>query len=110
MRLAEVVICKVERDRRFKALNLFAESVCQSREATAMHPQSVVLFFDMACCDSANVWESLDYRPFGFNHFGRAVPTRRILVEIGDCVGFYQLRVIHLTPKATLNRVRICVE
>jgi hypothetical protein len=53
MQLAEVVIREVEGDCSFKIFQLFTESVCQPGQPTAMHPQGVILLFDMGRCDKA---------------------------------------------------------
>jgi len=44
----EVEIREMQRDRSFKILQLFAESVCQAGEAAAVHPHREVLAFDLA--------------------------------------------------------------
>jgi len=47
MQLAEVVIREIERDRSLKVFQLFTECACEARKASAVHPQCVILFFDM---------------------------------------------------------------
>jgi hypothetical protein len=48
----EVVICEIKRNRSFKVFNLFAESVRDEPSQTAaMHPQRVILLFNVGCCD-----------------------------------------------------------
>ena len=47
MPFAEIVIREIERDGRFKVLNLFAECVGQSSETAAVHPQRVILFLNV---------------------------------------------------------------
>ena len=44
---AEIVIRKVERDRRLEVLELLAESVGQPRQPAAVHPQRVVLLLNV---------------------------------------------------------------
>ena len=84
MSLAEIVICEIEGNRSIKVFNLFAESVRQTREAAAMHPQCVILFFDVRRRNARNVWHTRNNRPLGFYHVGRAVTAGCILVEIRD--------------------------
>src|SRR5437016_4668200 len=103
MRLAEVVIREVERDRSFKVLKLLAESVCQASKTAAVHPERVILLLDVAGCDSAHVWHSVDDCAFRFHDFCRAIPTRGVFVEINHAVGFYKLRVVNLGTKTALN-------
>ena len=52
MSLAEVVISEIERDRSFKILKLFAESIGETGQPAAMHTKRVVLLFHMASGDS----------------------------------------------------------
>src|SRR5208282_4248085 len=52
---AEVVIREIEGNRSLKVFKLLAESVRQAREPAAMHPQRVILFFNVAGGDAANV-------------------------------------------------------
>src|SRR5439155_21849130 len=103
MRLAEVVIREVERDRSFKVLKLLAESVCQASKASAVHPERVILLLDVAGCDSAYVWHSIDDCALRFHDFCRAIPTGGVFVEIDHAVGFYQLCVVNLRTKTALN-------
>ena len=46
VRFAEIIVSKIQRDRSFKVLKLFAESIGQPRETAAVHPQRVILFLD----------------------------------------------------------------
>src|SRR5205807_335592 len=103
MRLAEVVIREVERDRSFKVFKLLAESVGQPCESAAVHPERVILLLDVAGCDSAHVWHSVDDCALCFHDFCRAIPTGGVFVEIDHAVGFYELGVVNLRPKAPLN-------
>ena len=47
MSFHEVVIAKVERNRSLKVFQLFAESVCEASEATAVHAEGVILLFNV---------------------------------------------------------------
>ena len=47
MRFHEIVICEIQRNRSFKVFQLFAESICQTRQAAAVHSQRVILLFNV---------------------------------------------------------------
>lgn len=74
VRLDEIVIREIQRDRSFKVFKLLAESVCQASQATAVHPQRVILLFNVRRGDQSHVWRSADCRLFNFHHFRRAIP------------------------------------
>jgi hypothetical protein len=61
MSLAEVVIREIERHRSLKVLKLFAESVREAGEPSAVHPQRVVLLLNVAGRDPINVGHSSHY-------------------------------------------------
>jgi hypothetical protein len=45
----EIVIAVMKRDGGFEVFNLLRESIRESRQATAVHSQSVILFFNVTC-------------------------------------------------------------
>jgi hypothetical protein len=47
MSFHKVLIRKIQRNRSFKIFNLFAECVCQASETAAVHPQRVILLFNV---------------------------------------------------------------
>jgi hypothetical protein len=65
-----------------------------------MHPQRMVLLFNMTGGYAAHIRHTRYDRAFGFNNFGRAIPTGCVFVEVRDCVGFYQLGVLCLPAQA----------
>src|ERR1017187_8027684 len=108
MPFAKVVISEIQRDSSLKIFELSAECVRQPRESAAVHPQRMVLFFNVAGCDVGNIRHSLNNGALDFNHFRRAIPDgRRRATENGDCVGFYELPIINLTSKAALDGIWI---
>ena len=62
VRLAEVIVSEVQGDRTLKVLELFAERVGQTSQATAVHPQRVVLLLDVARRYPAHVGRPVDNR------------------------------------------------
>jgi hypothetical protein len=52
------VIREIQRDRSLKVFKLFAESVRQTSQTAAVHPQRVILLFNVACGNPANVRHS----------------------------------------------------
>jgi len=75
-----------------------------------VHTQSVILFFNMACSNPANVRHTGNDRAFGFDNFGRAISNGGGITKSGDGVGFYQLPVIHFRSETAFNRFGIRIE
>ena len=75
MRLAEVVIREIERDRSLKIRQFLAESVGQSAESSAVHPQGVVLLLNVDGC----------------NRRHRALPWMIVLSDFTTSAGLYRL-------------------
>jgi len=73
-----------------------------------MHPQRMILFFDVRSRNQIHVGRTLHNCLFGFDDFRRTIPTRRIFVEVDDGVGFYNLPIIGICAKAVFNRFPIC--
>ena len=84
MRLAEVIVCEVQGDRSFKVFQLLTESVGQTGESAAMHPQRMILLFDMRRANRVHVRHAANQSLLGLNHFCGTVPACRVLVEITD--------------------------
>ena len=76
-----------------------------------MHPQGVVLLFDMGSGNSGHIRHSANDGLFDFHHFRRAIPRRSLfeITEMGHGERFYQLPVVCFRSKGPLNRVRIGV-
>jgi hypothetical protein len=92
MLLAEIVISEIQGNRSFKVFKLFAESVREARQSAAMHPQRVILLFNVRCRNTVNVRHSAHNRLFSAHNFRRAIPNGRSrATERGNGVGFYQL-------------------
>jgi hypothetical protein len=53
----------MKRDGGFEVFNLLRESIRQSRQATAVHPQSVILFFNVTCGNQIDNRTSQNFRP-----------------------------------------------
>jgi len=58
---AEVVISEIERNRSLKVFLPFAEGVREAREASAVHSQRVVLFFNVGSGNAANIGRAAFY-------------------------------------------------
>lgn len=55
MSFHEVVICEIERDRSLKVFQLFAESIRESSKTAAVHPERVILLFDVRRGNTVNI-------------------------------------------------------
>ena len=104
---AEVVIREIQGNRSLKVFKLSAECVRQTGESAAMHTQRVILLFNMARGDSAQIGHTADNCALRFHDFCRAIPTCCVFVEVDHRVGFYELPVIHFAAKSALNGFRI---
>lgn len=47
MRLDEIIVAEIQRDRSLKIFKLFAECVREASQTAAMHPQRVILLFNV---------------------------------------------------------------
>src|SRR4051794_17573340 len=54
MSLAEVIIREIQRHRSLKVFNFLAERIGETGKASAMHPQGVVLLFNVRSGDAGN--------------------------------------------------------
>lgn len=61
MKLAEVVIGKVQRDSSFVILELLTEGVRQPRESADVHSHREILALDVGCADAVRVRISADH-------------------------------------------------
>lgn len=68
MSLEDIVVAQIQCDRSLKILKLFAERVDQPREAAAVHPRSMILFFNVRCANAIYVRHPGN-NFFDFNHF-----------------------------------------
>jgi hypothetical protein len=75
----------VECNRSFEVFQLFAESVRESAQPAAMHPQSVILFLNVARGDQINDGASCNGRALHVHYIGRGIPT--LLREFGVAKG-----------------------
>jgi len=84
MRFAEVVIREIQRNRSLKVFKLFAESVCQTGEASAVHAQRVVLLFDMGRANAFRIRCAHNDVLCRFYNFRQAVAAGGIFIQIRD--------------------------
>ena len=63
----------MQRNRRFEIFQFLAESVREPGQAAAVHPQRVVLFFDVACGNQVNLGIALHWYSFRLYHFRRGI-------------------------------------
>lgn len=107
VRFAEAAINEIEGDRSLEIVQFLAESMPQPSQAAAVHSQGAVLFLDMRSRNQRVDRRSLDDLQLGLDDLCRATPSGRVLVQVTDGVGFYELRVVHFQTKPALNGVRI---
>lgn len=69
MDFAEVVIREIQGDRTFKIFEFFAESIRQPGQSAAVHPQSVILLFDMGSGNPGNIRHPENDGFFRFHDF-----------------------------------------
>ncbi|MGA3268933.1 MAG: hypothetical protein ABSE16_19200 [Verrucomicrobiota bacterium] len=79
MRFHEIIVTEIQRDRSLKIFKLFAECFHQAREASAMHPQRVVLLSEVRSGNPAHVRHSANDCLFGFHDFGRVVTASGVV-------------------------------
>jgi len=74
-----------------------------------MHSQRMVLFFNMGRCNAGQIRHPADDCIFRFHNFGRGISGCSFLeiTEVRDRVGFYQLPVVHVRSKPTLQGVHV---
>ena len=75
MSLAEVVIREIKCDCSLKIIKLLAESIGQPRESSAVHPQSVILLFNVRRANAVHNRLANHDRFRHFNDIGGAIPT-----------------------------------
>jgi len=99
---AEIVVRHLEGDCSFKILKLFAERILKPAHASAVHPQRVVLFFNVAGADLLPVWIALHHDLLRRDNLSRAVPSGGLfeVTEMGYAVGFYVLGEITLRTRS----------
>ena len=88
VRFAETIVREVERDRSFKICQFFAECVREARQPAAVHPQRMVLLFNLRRANAGNVRHSRNDRLFRADNLCRAVSAGGILIEINNGVCF----------------------
>ena len=71
----EVIIREIQRNRSLKVFKLFAESVRQASQSAAVHPQRVILLFNMRRGNPRHVRHAAHNRLFSFHNFRRAIPN-----------------------------------
>jgi len=92
MDAAQIVVSKVEADRCFKVRKLLAESISQTRESAAHHPQRKVLAFDVGCAHEHGVRVSGDDLGYRLHKPGWKI-ARPPLWKMR--VNLHELRVVH---------------
>jgi len=94
----EVVVHKVERDRRDVVLDLLGESVCEASEAPHVHPHRKVLAFDIGRADVFRVRLATDFLPLATDALGRTVACFSVAPR---AVNFYEHGVVDFGAKRT---------
>ena len=77
--LAEIVIREMEGNRSLKVFQLLAECVREASQPAAVHPQGVILLFNVRRGNQRDVRLSRNNVALGLNHFRRAIPAGRFL-------------------------------
>ena len=88
MRLAEVVISEIERDRSLKVFLLFAEGIREARQSAAMHAQRVVLFLNVRRANALRIGRAHNDVLFRFDNFSRRIASCGIFGEVRERIGF----------------------
>jgi hypothetical protein len=85
--LAKVVVSEIERDRSFKVFEFLAESVGQASKTAAMHPESVILLFNVAGSDAIHVRQHLAiHSPKRYTYFiTNQMDAASLGLAIRDC-------------------------
>ena len=63
----------MQRDGGLEVFQLLTKSVCEPGEAAAVHSQSVILFFNIACADQINLGIALHWYSFRLYDFWRGI-------------------------------------
>ena len=66
--LAEVIVSEVQGNRSFKVFQFFAECVREARETATVHPQRVILLFNVRSGNTVNLRHSAHDRLFNRNN------------------------------------------
>jgi hypothetical protein len=90
----------VEGNRSFKIFQLFAESVREPGQPADVHPQGVVLLFNVRSRNAAFVRVARNDHFFNQHNLRRGIPRRRFfeITQMRYRVGFYDLPVIRIFP------------
>ena len=75
MRFHEVVIREIQCDRSLKVFKLLAESVCEASQTAAVHPQRVILLFNVRRCNPRHVRRTAKQSSLNFHNLRRAIPN-----------------------------------
>jgi hypothetical protein len=84
MRFHKIIVTEIQCNRSLKVFKLFAESVCEPSQAAAVHPQRVILLFNMRRANPIHVRHTGNNRSFSSYNFRRTVTASRILGEIDE--------------------------
>ncbi len=84
--LHEIVIGVVQSDRRFEVFQFLGKRIGQSREATAVHPQCVILFFNVTRGKQINNRIPRNRNPLNIHHLWRRISA--LFLKITVAKGF----------------------
>ena len=111
MRFAEVIVSEIQTDSSLKVFQLFAECVFEPGKASAMHPQSVVLLFNVRRGNAADVRSTRHNGLFHPHNFRRAISDCGFFAEINNGVGFRNLAIVDFpTAETPFHRVNVSVQ
>ena len=77
MRFHKIVIREIERNRSLKVFKLFAESIGEAGETAAVHPQGVILLFNVRGCNQIHIRLAANRFLFNLHNFRRTIPDCR---------------------------------
>ena len=84
MRFHEIIVAEIQRDRSLKVFKLFTECVGEPSQAAAVHPQRVILLFNVRCANPIHVRHTGHNRFFSSHNFRRTVTASGVLGEVGE--------------------------
>jgi hypothetical protein len=78
----------MQRNRSFEIFQFLAESVREAGQAAAVHPQRVVLFFNVACGNQFNYRIALNWYSFRLYHFRRGISALLRKLRVAKCFDY----------------------
>ena len=67
MSFHEIILAEIQRNSSLKILQLFAKGIREARQAAAMHPQRMILLFNVRRTNAIHVGHAGDNRLFSFS-------------------------------------------